>query len=247
MIRIMHVMRRVGIFLVLIICTVPLGRAAYDLSKVDLGKIPIASKNKVDFARDIYPIFKEKCISCHGPEKQKGDYRIDTKDGAFKAGDNGFNIIPGHSDRTPIVLMVAGQIEEMLMPPPKKDPLTDEEIGLVRAWVDQGAVWPDGPIPEYVKKIEFVRDVRPIFEKSCTECHGVVKQAGGFRLDRKEDAMKGGTTYGVVIKPKNVAGSSLLLIAAGKDEDIAEPEKHKLAEKQVELLRRWIEQGAEWN
>ncbi len=228
------------------VCAVSLTRGAYDLSHVDVTKIPAAAKIKVDFAKDIYPIFKEKCFSCHGPEKQKGSYRIDTKDGAFKAGDNGFNIIPNHSERAPIILMLAGQIDEMLMPPPKADPLTTEEIGLVRAWVDQGAVWPDGPIQEYIKKIDFVRDVQPVLQKACFECHGAEKQAGGFRLDQKAAALKGGQTYGAVIKPGDVAKSSFLLIVAGKDEDIAQPEKHQLPAKQVEILRRWIEQGAEW-
>ncbi|MCX6881575.1 MAG: hypothetical protein NTV12_03565 [Verrucomicrobia bacterium] len=239
-------MKPLGIILALAVYALPLTRAAYDLSRVDVTKIPPAAKTKVDFAREIYPIFKEKCISCHGPEKQKGSYRIDTKDGAFKAGDNGFNIIPDHSERSPIVLMIAGQIDEMLMPPPKAEPLTPEEIGLVRAWVDQGAVWPDGPIREFIKKVDFVRDVQPVLQKSCLECHGAEKQAGGFRLDQKAAALKGGQTYGVVIKPGDAAKSSFLLIVAGKDEDIAQPEKHQLGAKQVELLRRWIEQGADW-
>ena len=220
--------------------------AGYELDKIDVSKIPPASKEKVDFARDVYPIFKEHCISCHGPDKQKGKYRTDTKDGAFKAGENGFNILPGHSEKSPMILMVAGLIDEMLMPPPKAEPMTKDEIGILRAWVDQGAVWPDGPIPEYIKKVEFVRDIQPIFEKSCLECHGSSKQLGEFRLDQKEAALKGGKTYGQVIKAGDPAKSTFLIIISGKDEDLPLPEKHKLADKQIELVRRWIEQGAVW-
>lgn len=215
-------------------------------AEVDISKLPPAATGKIDFARDIYPMFKEHCIKCHGPEKQKGKYRMDTKEGAFKPGENGANIVPGKSDKSPVIHMVAGLIDEMLMPPPKAEPLTTEQIGQLRAWIDQGATWPDGPIPEYVKKIDFAKDIEPIFKKACYECHGPDKQAGEFRLDQKAAAMKGGKAYGQTIKPGDPAKSSFLIIVAGKDEDLPAPEKHKLADKQVETIRKWIEQGAEW-
>ncbi|MDB6040074.1 MAG: Protein of unknown function (DUF1553)/Protein of unknown function (DUF1549)/Planctomycete [Verrucomicrobiales bacterium] len=215
-------------------------------AEIDISKLPPVSAAAPDFARDIYPIFKENCISCHGPEKQKGKYRIDTREGAFKAGSEGSNIIPGHSEKSPLIHMVAGLIEDGLMPPPKADPLTKEQIGQLRAWIDAGAIWPEGPIPEFVRKVDFKKQIEPIFEKSCFECHGPTKQAGSFRLDQKADALKGGKSYGKVIQPGNAAKSSFLIIVSGKDEDLPLPEKHKLPPKEVELVKKWIEQGAEW-
>jgi mono/diheme cytochrome c family protein len=212
-------------------------------AEVDVSKIPPAATQKIDFARDVYPIFKEHCISCHGPDKQKGKYRLDTRDGAFKPGENGAAIIPSHAEKSPLIHMVAGLVEEGLMPPPKAEPLTREEIGLLRAWIDQGAVWPDGPIQEYIKKIDFRKDIAPILEKQCGDCHGAVKQAGDFRVDQPATLLKGGKGYGQVIKPGDPK-SSILIIVAGKDEDIPQPEKHKLPDKQVDVIKRWIEQGA---
>jgi mono/diheme cytochrome c family protein len=213
---------------------------------VDVSKIPPASKEKVDFVRDIYPIFDEACISCHGPEKQKGKYRMDTKAGAFKEGDDGPFIIPGNSAKSPIIHMMAGLIEEMLMPPPDAEPLKPEQIGLIRAWIDQGAQWPDGPIPKVDKKIDFVKDIKPIFERACYECHGPTKQEGGFRIDVKEAALKGGETYGTTIKAGDSAKSPFLIIVAGKDPDLPQPEKHKLPDKEIALIKKWIDQGANW-
>ena len=110
-------------FVILLISSLTVGAA-----EVDISKLPPVAAQKPDFVRDIYPIFKEHCVSCHGPEKQKGKYRIDTKEGAFKAGENGASIIPGHSEKSPLIHMVAGLIDEGLMPPPKAEP-----------------VWPAGP------------------------------------------------------------------------------------------------------
>lgn len=217
---------------------------------LDLGKLPLPVPRKVDFEKDVYPIFTEKCISCHGPKKQKGRYRIDTKEGAFKQGDGGSFIVPGNSEKSPLIHIVAGLIEDGLMPPPSEkkgesEPLSKEEIGILRSWIDQGAVWPDGPIKEFVKKVTFNEDVMPILAAACASCHGAAKQEGAFRVDSRDALLKGGKAYGKVVLPGNVEKSTLLLIIAGKDEDLPEPEKHKLSAKQVETVRSWVQQGAE--
>src|SRR5579859_8278000 len=84
----------------------------------DLSKIPPPVSRPVDFVKEVFPIFRENCIKCHGPEKHKGDYRMDTREAAFKAGKGGPNIVPGDSARSPLIQMVAGLIEDDLMPPP---------------------------------------------------------------------------------------------------------------------------------
>src|SRR4051812_31108027 len=55
--------------------------------------------------------------------------------------------------------------------------------------------------------VDFSRDIRPIFEKSCHSCHGPQKQKGEFRLDLKSAALKGGETYSPAIRPGDSAGS----------------------------------------
>ncbi len=111
-------------------------------SNVDISKLPPAAMRVVEFAKDIAPIFEAHCLKCHGPEKQKGGWRVDVKADALTGGDNfAPNIIPGKSAESPLIHFVAGLEPDMMMPE-KGDPLTPEQIGLLRAWIDQGAVWP---------------------------------------------------------------------------------------------------------
>ncbi len=99
-------------------------------------------KRAVDFVRDIQPILSARCYSCHGPEKQKGELRWDSRTSAFKTGDNGPIIVPGKSMESRVIKLVAGLDPDTVMPP-KGEPLTAQQVGLLRAWIDQGAVWPD--------------------------------------------------------------------------------------------------------
>jgi mono/diheme cytochrome c family protein len=107
------------------------------------AKLPEPAARAVDFAKDIRPILQERCLKCHGPEKQKGGYRVDMKESALAGGDDHApNIHPGKSSESPLIQFVAGLDPDMKMPA-KGDPLTPEQIGLLRAWIDQGAVWPE--------------------------------------------------------------------------------------------------------
>jgi hypothetical protein len=116
---------------------------ARGVEKLDLSKLPPATMRPVDFARDIQPILESRCLKCHGPEKQKGGWRVDLKEVAMTGGDeHAPNIIPGKSAESPVIHFVAGLDEDTKMPS-KGDPLSAEQIGLLRAWIDQGAVWPE--------------------------------------------------------------------------------------------------------
>ena len=107
----------------------------------DISVFPPASSVRVDFARDIRPLLVERCVKCHGPEKQKADLRLDGKAHAMRGGDSGKVIEPGKSAESRLIHLVAG-IEEDKVMPPKGDRLTAAQIGLLRAWIDQGAEWP---------------------------------------------------------------------------------------------------------
>ena len=56
---------------------------------VNAGELPPPATHAVDFVRDVEPIFREHCLACHGPEKQKSDYRLDARDAAIKGGEHG--------------------------------------------------------------------------------------------------------------------------------------------------------------
>ncbi len=98
----------------------------------------------VDFAKDIVPIFQKSCVECHGPEKQKGKLRLDSKEATFKGGEDGAVIVPGQADKSDLyrrVSLPAGHDDIM---PNKGDPLTKAQTDLIRDWINGGAVWPDG-------------------------------------------------------------------------------------------------------
>ncbi|MBI3876682.1 MAG: DUF1549 domain-containing protein, partial [Verrucomicrobia bacterium] len=117
--------------------------AFLDAAEVDTSKLPPPVSRVVNFAKDIKPIFEANCFSCHGPQKQKSQLRLDRKSDALKGGDSHApDIVPGKSAESPLIHFVAGLVADLQMPA-KGDPLTREQIGLLRAWIDQGANWPD--------------------------------------------------------------------------------------------------------
>ncbi len=111
---------------------------------VDVSRMPPPATRPVEFLQDIQPILENACYRCHGAERPKSGFSLVNRESALKGGDNGVAIIPGNSAASPLVHMVAGLIEDMVMPPQgKAEPLTAEQISLLRAWIDRGAQWPD--------------------------------------------------------------------------------------------------------
>ena len=98
----------------------------------------------VDFVRDVQPILQEHCYACHGQEKQTSGLRLDIKSEAFKGGDGwGPFAVAGEPDESPLIELVTDDDEDSRMPP-GEEPLSAEQIATLTAWVEQGAVWPDG-------------------------------------------------------------------------------------------------------
>ena len=96
--------------------------------------------------------------------------------------------------------------------------------------------------------VDFKRDIQPVFAEKCYSCHGTEKQKGGLRLDRRKDAFQGGDS-GKVILPGNAGESILIRNVSGVDPDNVMPPKGKgepVSEKQLALLRAWIDTGASW-
>jgi uncharacterized membrane protein len=109
---------------------------------------------------------------------------------------------------------------------------------------DERQRWPEGAIPE---KPDYVKDIKPILDRSCVKCHGPEKRKSGLRLDKKRFAMKGGET-GPAIVPGDVEKSLLTkYIQLPSDDDDVMPSKGKLlALSEIETLKKWVLQGAAW-
>ncbi len=93
----------------------------------------------IDFAHDILPLLKARCAECHTNGKYKGGISFDTRALMVKSK----SIVPGKSSESPMLLRVTESDPNKRMPL-KGMPLTDKEIGVLRAWIDQGAPWQEG-------------------------------------------------------------------------------------------------------
>src|SRR5215831_6231072 len=95
---------------------------------------------KVDFVRDVQPILREHCYECHGPTMQKNNFRLDRRRDAMRGGTIAV-IGPGNSEGSRLYQRLIGSDFGRQMPP--TGPLKPDEIATVKAWIDQGAMWPD--------------------------------------------------------------------------------------------------------
>ena len=102
-----------------------------------------AAQTKVDFARDIQPIFETSCNACHNAKKASGQLRLDQKSLAMKGGISGAIIVPGDSKASRLLARLKGEGSEAPMPL-KAEALKPEQIALIARWIDEGAQWPEG-------------------------------------------------------------------------------------------------------
>ncbi|HXU07508.1 MAG TPA: ankyrin repeat domain-containing protein [Blastocatellia bacterium] len=100
-------------------------------------KLPPAASKKVDYSQDIKPLLSQKCYSCHGAEVQQAGLRLDLRQNALRGGDYGPVIKIGDSAASKLIHRVVDGDGGLQMPP--TGALSDDEIGLLRAWIDQGA------------------------------------------------------------------------------------------------------------
>lgn len=133
--------------------------------------IPIAAVTRtepVEFDRDILPLLRKNCLACHSAREKQGGLVLETAPQAIKGGDNGAAVVAGKSAES-LLLRVAAHQTDPIMPPAKNDvaakPLTSDELGLLRLWIDQGAKAGSGsptgprtlrPIPSGVHPIQAV-------------------------------------------------------------------------------------------
>jgi mono/diheme cytochrome c family protein len=234
-------------------------------AQVDSAKLPPATA-KYDFDKDIRPLLEQTCVECHGSEKQKGGFRLDTREMLLKGGENGDAVKLGKSADSALIHHVARIDEDTAMPPKKERALTPQQVGKLRAWIDAGVPYPEGFVirltvkegakltsaqiaqlpPPLQRKVDFVKEVQPIFADKCYKCHGPTRQEAGFRLDHKP-AMLAGGELGKALVPGKSDESLLIHFVAGLRPEGRMPKKgDALTNDQVALFRAWIDQGAEF-
>ncbi len=130
------------------------------------------SQGTTDFANDVLPLLRQNCIGCHGPSMQQGGLRLDRKSSVLK----GFSrrVVAGNSTNSMVYHRLIGSEYGPQMPP--TGPLKAEQVATIKAWIDQGANWPDSlanetelpPLnPKAVSLVESLRnDDLPAFMKT---------------------------------------------------------------------------------
>jgi hypothetical protein len=129
----------------LVACCAAGGGSHAEEKPLAIETLPPAATRHVDFAADVQPLFAQHCYECHGAETQEAGLRLDVRKKALAGADNGPVIVPKQSTGSRLIHLVAGLDAEVGRMPPEVagEPLTPEQIGLLRAWIDQGAEWPD--------------------------------------------------------------------------------------------------------
>ncbi|HZZ71233.1 MAG TPA: PSD1 and planctomycete cytochrome C domain-containing protein [Pirellulales bacterium] len=217
-----------------------------------------------DFQRDIRPILESSCVGCHNADRKKGEFRLDTRDNLLKGGENGVVVVPGKSGESDLIKAVARLDKGTAMPPDQEQALSAAQVGLLRAWIDDGARFPEGFVlrtlgvvrldkqelaklpPPAAKKIDFVKDVQPLFAAHCLACHGPDKHEALFRLDHKPTVFAGGE-LGPAVVPGKSAESLLIHLVSGVGLGPQMPNQGApLSAEEIGVLRAWIDQGADF-
>ena len=107
-----------------------------------------AGARDVDFVEEVLPILQGRCFECHGPDKQKGDLRLDQRAGLFE-GDEGFiPVVPGKPESSELYVRITLPPDDLDIMPAKGDVLGPDEIETIRLWIAEGAPWSEPPPPE---------------------------------------------------------------------------------------------------
>lgn len=209
----------------------------------------VAAADPVDFVKDVKPILEQNCVGCHNAQhyKDNGHYRMDLKAEAFKPHKTHNTINPGHPDDSMVYLNVMLPLsEDRHMPPksPTREQLTAAQADVLKRWIAEGANWPDDVTLKGVQRVNFARDIEPIFEdggplgdKSIATLklwieQGTVWPAGAKVADAKGGEQPAAAVAGQVDFVNNVKP---ILEAGGPLTDASRT-----------TLKAWIDQGASW-
>ena len=148
-----------------------------------------AAQAAVDFSKDIAPILTEHCLKCHGTEKQKGKYRVDSKEAAFKGGKSDKPaVVAGDPDKSEIIHRVFLDKDNDELMPSEGGPLAEPIRAKLKEWIKEGAKWPEGvvltaavaaPAPSAVHPTRPARPVPPLpqlpkeYQAASSEASGI--------------------------------------------------------------------------
>ncbi len=203
--------------------------------------------SNIDFVKDVQPIFEAACVNCHDEksnEKDGGDYRMDTKELAFKGGaDYNPSIVAGDPNESPVWWMTTEPADGDVMPakPKTNAPITKLQQDILEAWVKEGAKWPDGLDLVETPRLKFKVNVLPVLKKGApfsdkklATIKTWIKQGAtwpaDYQLPLEGEAKKIAEPAG------NFTVTVLPLLKKGGEFSVAE----------IATLSKWADAGAPW-
>jgi len=196
------------------------------------------------FENDVLPILTNRtCLGCHRPTLKTKDLNLGTYESAMHGSESGPVIVPGNPDESRLYHMV----KEGLMPPGGKIHLTDDELAIIRGWIENGAGSASAPPAEAAPSNITQDDIIPIMLLRCTVCHGLHLQDAGLDLRTRESMLKGGKSGPAMVLGKPDQSLLVKMIRSGEM-----PPKKRLiqvgvkpvADAEAAKIARWIELGA---
>jgi hypothetical protein len=134
-------------YLLILTLAAALPLAARAQSKKEPGPLKVVDlkrKDPVSYEKEVEPIFYKKCIACHSGSVKEGRFDISSYEGVVKGGKRGTAIVPGKGHESLMIKLMSRTDTKPFMPPRGEDPITPEEMALVKLWIDQGAKAPTG-------------------------------------------------------------------------------------------------------
>ncbi len=203
--------------------------------------------SNIDFVKDVQPIFEAACVNCHDEasnEKDGGDYRMDTKELAFKGGkDYNPSIVAGDPNESPVWWMTTEPADGDVMPakPKTNAPITKLQQDILEAWVKEGAKWPDGLDLVETPRLKFKVNILPILKKGppfSEKKIGTIKTwiNQGATWPAKYELPLEGEVKAISEPAGNFTVSVLPLLKKGGEFSVTE----------IASLSKWAEAGAPW-
>ena len=207
------------------------------------------SATTIDYLSDVQPILAEACYGCHGPNEsaRQADLRFDTDNFLTEV------VVPGNPNASPLLQRLISDDAIGRMPPLSSGrTLTLDQIDVVRRWIDTGAEWgvESGNSSSIGQLVNFEREIRPILSNNCFACHGPDEQTrqGGLRLDVENGFHEERAGFGGPVIIPGDAENSLLFHRITTDVPSQRMPRGNdaLSPSEIELVRLWIDQGADW-
>ncbi len=229
------------------------------------------AQSPVSFAGDVWPILAARCVECHGADKQEGKLRLDSPEAIRAGGEFGAIVVAGDVGKSTLYELITKDHTDPNRMPNKGEPLLDDQIATLKAWIEQGASlerWTEEllkaipardttvvaiPTTEILSHgpLTYNRDIRPLLANYCFACHGPDKGAreAELRLDQAEIATALLPDGMRAIVPASLDESEAVrrLFHPDPDERMPPEDQHRQPnDEQRRLIAAWIAQGAKY-